>query len=428
MTKPGFKRTALGDIPLEWEVKKLEDVAEIISGSTPLRAEKGRYFSKAGIRWVKTTDLNESWIDETQEYITEEALNESNCKMIPPNSVLVAMYGGWNQIGRTAILRNWSTTNQAISAIIPNSRIASGFLLYYLQHARSEWRHVAVSSRKDPNITRNNICNFLVVLPPLKLQEWIFTIFSSVDDLLESSRRVLDQVRELRRGVMQNVLTRGVPGWHEEFKDSEFGRIPASWEVKTFEDVTKIITDMDHKMPQACDEGIPLISVTDFTEYGIDYASAKRISLEDYERLSRKCKLEKGDFLFARYGTIGEVRKIEISEPLIASYSIAMIKVDFSKIDPSFFFYVLGSENTLKQASKETVQSAQPDLGLKHLKKFVFGVPPLLEQEKIVSILSSFDQRIQTETQRITSLEHLKKGLMQHLLTGKLRVKLEVRS
>ena len=101
----------------EWVNSALGEVAEIKSGSTPLRSNP-MFYENGNIPWVKTTDLNNSFITYTEEKITTHAKARVN----PPNSVLVAMYGGFNQIGRTGLLALPAATNQALSCLLYTSR------------------------------------------------------------------------------------------------------------------------------------------------------------------------------------------------------------------------------------------------------------------------------------------------------------------
>jgi len=151
-----YKDSPLGRIPVEWDYKRLgETYTDMKSGSTPLRKNKA-YFEDGTYLWVKTLDLNEDEIHNTQEKITKTAIEESSCSLFPVDSVLVAMYGGWEQIGRTAILKKEATTNQAITALFnPKIELSSEYTQFFLQHFRYKWKSYAVSTRKDPNITKN---------------------------------------------------------------------------------------------------------------------------------------------------------------------------------------------------------------------------------------------------------------------------------
>jgi type I restriction enzyme S subunit len=112
-----------------------------------------RYFRDGSIAWVKTMDLNDCEITLTSEQVTELALKETSLRVYPVGTVLVAMYGGFQQIGRTGLLRIPATVNQAISAIQPDSaKLLSEYLLANLNHRVDYWKRVASSSRKDPNI------------------------------------------------------------------------------------------------------------------------------------------------------------------------------------------------------------------------------------------------------------------------------------
>jgi type I restriction enzyme S subunit len=103
-------------VPEGWLRTTLGALGRIKSGATPLRSEGDRYFSAAGHPWVKTMDLNNGEIFNTTECITDTALKETSCSMFPEGTVLIAMYGGFNQIGRTGLLKKPSAINQAISS------------------------------------------------------------------------------------------------------------------------------------------------------------------------------------------------------------------------------------------------------------------------------------------------------------------------
>ena len=133
-------------IPEGWSVKKLRDIATFCGGSTPPRVHP-EYFG-GDVPWVKTTDLNNSVLYETEENLTLLGLNASACKIIQKGAVCVAMYGGFNQIGRTCLLGVDAAINQALTAIIPNKNLFNHFLLLYLNNNVRSWRSYAGSSRK----------------------------------------------------------------------------------------------------------------------------------------------------------------------------------------------------------------------------------------------------------------------------------------
>jgi type I restriction enzyme S subunit len=153
-------------IPSTWRMVGISDLATVRAGATPLRREHSRYFDGGTIPWVKSLDLNEGTILETEERITDVAFKESSVVRVPAGTVLVAMYGGFKQIGRTGVLGVEGTTNQAVSAILNlRNDVRPAYLHEALKAGRNSWRLVAASTRKDPNITKKDVERFSFPLP-----------------------------------------------------------------------------------------------------------------------------------------------------------------------------------------------------------------------------------------------------------------------
>jgi type I restriction enzyme S subunit len=130
-----YKQTELGVLPTDWRIAEIGQIAETSSGTTPPRSQYDRYFKGGAHAWVKTLDLNNAEILETDESVTDKAFEETSLRLFPNGSVLVAMYGGLRQIGRTGLLRLPAAVNQAITAIRPNPKVfCPEFLLFYLNH------------------------------------------------------------------------------------------------------------------------------------------------------------------------------------------------------------------------------------------------------------------------------------------------------
>ena len=203
-----YKESPLGWIPKDWEVKAISEIADVKSGATPPRDQANRYFAAVGIPWTKTLDLNEDLIHSTDECVTVAALRETSCSLLPEGTVLVAMYGGWEQIGRTALLGLSSATNQAISALIFRSRtIVPEFVLRALQHGRPRWHKVAASTRKDPNITKADVLAFEIPLPATDEQLEVVRRFRTCLDRLQSEGNMLAKLQQQKTGLMDDLLT-----------------------------------------------------------------------------------------------------------------------------------------------------------------------------------------------------------------------------
>lgn len=203
-----FKQTEVGQVPEHWRVGRVDRFCRVSGGATPSRGEPA-YFRAGTIPWVKSLDLHGGLITETDEAITERALAETSCKVLPKGAVLCAMYGGFRQIGRTGVLGVEGTTNQAISAMVVKSdvRLLPHFLNFYLIGFRKRWRKIAASSRKDANITRQDVCAFRIAVPPEPEQAAIVARVESAANAEASAAATLDRQQRLKAGLLQDLLT-----------------------------------------------------------------------------------------------------------------------------------------------------------------------------------------------------------------------------
>lgn len=234
--RPSYKQTKVGVIPEDWDCVHLGDVAETSSGATPSRAKQQEFFDGGTIPWVKTLDLNNSSILETDECVTERALQQTSLRLYPSGSVLVAMYGGFNQIGRTGMLTQEATIDQALTAIRPDpSRLSSKFLLNYLNFRVEYWKSVASSSRKDPNITGRDVREFPIALPPLREQEAAGEALQDIEDQIFMLGELIAKKTSLKQAVIQELLTgrRRLPGFEGEWEEVQLGDIAAVRNAKT---------------------------------------------------------------------------------------------------------------------------------------------------------------------------------------------------
>lgn len=195
IVNPSFQRGALGE------------VCTVRAGATPNRSRHDRYFRGGTIPWVKTLDLNESTLRSTDESITAAALAETSCHWLPEGTVLIAMYGGFGQIGRTAVLGMDAATNQAVSALTNlDPELLPAYVQTALQALRPAWRRVAASSRKDPNITKADIERFRIPIPPLVEQQRLLTVRGAHDHALST---LTDEMKRLKRLQMTVLVHEG---------------------------------------------------------------------------------------------------------------------------------------------------------------------------------------------------------------------------
>jgi type I restriction enzyme S subunit len=224
----------------EWKKVKLEDVCErVTSGGTP-KANVSSYYYPPIIPWLKTKEVNYCRITETENFISEEGLNNSSAKLIAPNSVIIAMYGQGDTAGRVAINKIPLTTNQACCNLtIDESKADYEFIYYQLCTLYNKMVSLKAGAAQ-PNLNAQIIKNLEVLLPSLPMQHHIATALSRYDSLIENYQKQIKLLEEAAQRLYKEwFVDLRFPG-HENTKIVD--GVPEGWVKKKVGDITPIIT------------------------------------------------------------------------------------------------------------------------------------------------------------------------------------------
>lgn len=399
--KKGYKKTKLGWIPEDWKMVKIKNLTCVKSGSTPLRANYNKYFKDGTIKWVKTLDLNNGVLQDTQEKITDIAIRESSCSIFPKNTVLVAMYGGFNQIGRTGLMNFDGCINQALSAILPNDKFNPVFMLNWLNYNVLEWRNYAASSRKDPNITKNDVEKFIVILPSKQEQKKIAEILSAWDDGIETLEKLIEQKEILKNSLAQKCFRR--KNILFSLKQHKLGEL-----------------FKNRKETNCCD--LELLSVCD----GLGIVPRSQLNAKDNsnDNKSKYLKVCIGDLAYNTMrmwqGRCGVSSYEGIVSP---AYTVCIPK---NNIDVDYMYYLFKTPHMIHDFWRYSQGIVDDTLNLKfnNFEVIKVWIPDKETQTKIAKLLKSYDEEIQLLNSKLEKLKEQKKGLMQKLLTGQIRVKI----
>jgi type I restriction enzyme, S subunit len=409
----GYKQTEVGVIPGDWHVALLGELATTSSGTTPARAQADRFFTHGTVRWVKTLDLTNGPISETEEAVTPAALAETCLQIYPIETVLVAMYGGYNQIGRTGLLEIQACVNQALTAVQTNrKKLHPRFLLNILNYRVDYWRTVASSSRKDPNITSNDIRAFAIAVPPIAEQQAIAEALSDADALIESLEQLLTKKRHLKQAAMQEFLTgkKRLPGFSGE------------WEVKKLEELAEIRSGGTPSTtePEYWDGDVLWCTPTDITGLkGFKYLSdtSRKITPLGLKASSAEI-IPSNSVVMTSRATIGECA---INKVPISTNQGFKNFVPFDSIDADFLFYILLTQQQgfICLCGGSTFL----EIGKTQLAMYEVRVPKTkAEQTAIAIILSNMDTEIADLETQLDKSRAIKQGMMQKLLTGEIRL------
>ncbi|MGE6649610.1 restriction endonuclease subunit S [Shewanella colwelliana] len=432
----GFKQTEVGIIPEDWNAAPLHEVCSFGGGTTPPRSQHDRYFVGGNNNWIKTTDLNNSLIEISEELITDLAIAETGLKKHPVGSVLVAMYGGFNQIGRTGYITQPSSINQALVAVKPKpKKLHSYYLLSELNYNVDYWKGVASSSRKDPNITSNDVKNYKIALPSLEEQTAIANALSDVDALLIELENLIAKKQAIKTATMQQLLTGKTrlpqfttytegdkQGQPKGTKPSELGEIPADWDVVSLGDLAKF-----HK-----GKGLPKSDISEFGKHEcVHYGELFTVYGPQIIKLRSKTnhvegtiKSESNDILMPTSDVTpnGLATASGLKQKgVILGGDILIIRPNKDTLDSIFFSYLVCISK--KQIMQLVTGSTVYHLYGSDMATFEFSCPQeIKEQAAIATILSDMDNEIQTLEQRLTKTRQIKQGMMQQLLTGRTRL------
>ena len=188
----------------KYPYKPIKELTDVISGGTPNR-DVNEYWECGTIPWVKTTELQNNLIKKVDEYITEKGLNSSSAKLVPPGTVLIAMYGQGKTRGMTAYLNIEACTNQACACILPSDQINQTFLWKFLILSYDDLRGMAKGGNQ-PNLNGTIIKNYPILYPPRELQEQFAAFVAKTDKSKVAVQKALDEAQLLFDSLMQKYF------------------------------------------------------------------------------------------------------------------------------------------------------------------------------------------------------------------------------
>ncbi|MBP2699132.1 restriction endonuclease subunit S [Photobacterium lucens] len=288
-----------------------------------------------------------------------------------------------------------------------------------------------------PAINSSDVKNLEIVTPSKPEQQKIAAILTSVDDVIEKTQAQINKLKDLKTGMMQELLTRGIgidgkP--HTEFKDSPVGRIPKGWDVWTLDDMSEKRKPVlktgpfgsSLKSSDFKEKGVPVINIQNLGVGKLETKNIYFVTNEKARELSGY-SVSEGDLVFSRVADVG--RSVVIPKEAIGwimSSNLMRISTDKSKVDSKYLMYQLvnGPSVTLQLNQMVSDGGRQVVTG-PTIKQLQFPIPSITEQKMIVNKIDSIDYYLNEKVKKVSQLNAIKKALMQDLLTGKVRVNVD---
>ena len=424
------------EIPENWCWCRLGDLFTTSSGTTPA-SKNPNYYLNGSINWVRTTDLNNGVLTSTEIKITEKAKEDCNLKIIPQDSVCIALYGGAGTIGKNALIKFDTTINQSVCAIHPNGFCSMKYIQWFMQWQRPNWMDMASGSRKDPNINQIIVKGCLIPIPPVDVQNTIVSKLEQVLPLVDDYENAILQKEQLKntlpervkKAILQEAITgqltetwrktanikengtqlldriieernaKALAEWEEALKKNPKAKkltavvageikeedipfeLPENWCWCRLGDVGDWgagTTPNRSKREYYSNEGIPWIKTGELNN-GIVISSEEFIT----EKALKECSLrynKVGDVMIAMYGaTIG---KVAIAGIELTTNQACCACTPYNGLYNKYLFYFLmaNKENFINQGEG----GAQPNISREKIVKTLIPLPPLEEQENIV--------------------------------------------
>jgi type I restriction enzyme S subunit len=411
-----------------WDIGLLGEVCSITIGGTPSRANPAYWDIDKSTEnlWVSIRDLNQRIITDTAEYLTKEGVKNSNVKKLLEGTVLLSFK---LTIGRVAIAGKDLYTNEAIAGLC-NSNIFPNFLYYGLQ----QWDLLQGVDQaiKGATLNKQKLNKIQFNYPKsIKEQEKIAEVLSAIDRAIAQTEAIIAKQQRIKTGLMQDLLTKGIDENGNirsettyEFKDSEIGRIPVEWDVLTLDKVADILDpNPSHRNPIYIEYGYPFISTVELIAPDkIEINTPRRVSESTVLEQEKRCFFSPNSIAFSRKGTIGKTRILPSGIRFALLDSLCVINAK-KGTNSHFIYQMLRSHPLKQQIDSATMGVALPQMSIGRVRTLLIPVPNNeQEQSTIVNQISLISMREIQLWNELTKINLVKTGLMQDLLTGKVRV------
>ena len=374
-----------------WTYKKLGEVCKTSSGGTPSKSHK-EYYEGGTIPWLRSGEVSQGLIYDTELFITDLGLERSSAKIYPINTVVIAMYGA--TVGQVGLLKKEMATNQAICGILPNGMLYPLFLLYSLKSKKSLFLKDAVGGAQ-PNISQNIIKNTVIPIPPLAEQERIVAELDLLSSVIEKKKAQLQYYDALAQSIFYSMFGDPITN-------------PKGWEVKKLGDECVEIK-YGTSRPATENGRFKYLRMGNITYDGsLDLSNLRTIDIPDDE--VEKYIVRFGDILFNRTNSldlIGKTCMFDLDEPMIIAGYIIRVRLT-ERLNPRYvsaLFNIPSMKLLLKKMAKGAVNQA--NINSKELASILIPLPPLSLQQEYAAKIEAIEKQKELIKQSIAETETL---------------------
>ena len=448
MKETKFKQTEVGMIPCDWEVCPLNFFADILNGDRGVNYPKDSDFCDAGIPFINAGHLKKCQIDfSCMDYITYEHYKKLGGAKIKKNDILFCLRGS---LGKYAYVNFDDAAPASSLCVLRSKKIDPKYLFQLLGFEYIKTQIIdANSGSSQPNLSAKDVGNFNVIFPPtIEEQQRIANVLSDVDTLIANLEKLIAKKKNIKQGAMQQLLTgrKRLPGFGSDerqkechskrsakreessgYKMTELGLIPIDWEFVPVSELAKDMADGPFgsnlkKEHYTSDPQTRIIQLSNIGENGWEDENTKYTTFEHAKTIARCIVPKEESILVAKMMPAGRAIICPKKEKQYVLGSDVIRITANEKLNSKYFVYASKSDAYLKQISDNTQGSTRQRTSISKLRKILILLPSLAEQTAIANVLSDMDAEISALETKLAKYRTLKTGMMQQLLTGKIRL------
>lgn len=398
----------------EWKVKRLGEIAELTAGATP-STTRIEYWENGSIPWMSSGEVHNGQIFDTEKRITQIGYDNCSTKLVPANSVVVALAGQGKTRGTVAITRIELCTNQSLCSILPNKSFNSDFLYFYLNSKYEVLRQISSGDGTRGGLNLQMLRDFPIPLPPLSEQRRIAQALTALDELIAATNEKLEQMKAYKKGLMQQLFVDSMGGGKSlkiNYLQIPKLRFPEFYEEKEWiyyngDKMFEPIVNKNHN------SDLPVLAITqdqgaiprDLIDYNVIVSDK---SIEAYK------VVEIGDFIISLRSFQGGIEYSKFKGLCSPAYIVLRKKSD--DVCDDFYRYYFKSNQYIQDLNRnlEGIRDGKM-VSYKQFSDIMIPCPKYEEQRKIASCLSAMDETINAYTEKVGLLGQYKKGLMQQM-------------
>lgn len=417
----GYKQTEVGVIPEDWDVRKIGDFTDITAGGTPSTSHPEYWNGE--ILWMSSGELNNRRIHNVIGRITELGYNNSSTHMIPKNCVLIGLAGQGKTRGTVAVNYVELCTNQSIAAIFPSKEHNSEYLYQNLRSRYAELRELSSGDGGRGGLNLTIIKNFPCAFPKLQEQNRIAEALSDVDGMISSLEKLVAKYKSIKTACLQQMF----PQNGETVPCMRFPGFTGAWKQRKLSELASIharIGWQNLRTSEFLDSGdYMLITGTDFNDGAINFSTCHYVERERYEQ-DRNIQIHNGSILITKDGTLGKVAYVQgLSMPATLNAGVFNVQIkDANIVDEKYLFQYLKAPYLMDYVSTKATGGTIKHLNQNILVDFPVVMPKKSEQILIGAYFQQLDSLITFHQRKLEKVQKIKQGMMQQLLTGKIRL------